>query len=804
MAKKKLQTLTSTQMFSPVSDVKNGVIALKDGSYVKLMEFAPINFELRSPSEQNMIIDTFGSALRTMPRNMHIKITSTPSDVTPFIDDLERCMKAESSEKCRELQADQIDMIKRISETQGVSRKFYLSFPYEAQGGLTKSPSLDDIRRSLNRQARSIASSMEACGNSVLSSDDRDYILDALYGTMCKGASMSMPYEFRKEDVLQNYYEQLGVRVDPEDIPVNNFISPLSMDFSLSPKYIKIDDVYVMYCFLPQNAYPLRAVGGWLQILFGYLDDVDVDMWIQKEDINKIQRSLQFQLKNNRIKEKHTDDISQDYDDIVSALQSGYYIKDALASGDDFCYISTMLTIYGTSPEDLNAKYHEMKDHCTRNDMSLRICYFQQQEGYKACIPVSPYCKSIFKKSKRNVMATQLGSCYPFTAYELNDKGGIFLGVNARYGSPVFINQFDTSKYQNANMMIFGPSGSGKTYTLLSMLLRMRQKGLQIFIIAPLKGFEFYRACTAIGGQYIRIAPGSDQNINIMEIRKVDKADSTLIDDMGENTSGSILTDKIQQLLRFFSMLVPDITVAETQILDECMVRTYAKFKITPKNKSLLDPSSPTGYKPMPTLADLHEELGNAGDDARRLYTILNRYVSGSARSFSMQTNVNLDNKFVVLDVSDLTAEMLPVGMFIALDYVLDKAKADRTKRKVIAIDEMWRLMKASKQSSEFVVETFKIIRGYAGAAIGATQDLDDVLKSEYGAAIVNNSRLKLLLPMDKRESSAVSSVIDLTEEELSQIRKNSTKMSKSGKRKALMVANTNHVFITIEASKRA
>lgn len=106
------------------------------------------------------------------------------------------------------LQADQIDMIKRISETQGVSRKFYLSFPYEAQGGLTKSPSLDDIRRSLNRQARSIASSMEACGNSVLSSDDRDYILDALYGTMCKGASMSMPYEFRKEDVLQNYYEQ--------------------------------------------------------------------------------------------------------------------------------------------------------------------------------------------------------------------------------------------------------------------------------------------------------------------------------------------------------------------------------------------------------------------------------------------------------------------------------------------------------------------------------------------------------------------------------------------------------------------
>ena len=37
--------------------------------------------------------------------------------------------------------------------------------------------------------------------------------------------------------------------------------------------------------------------------------------------------------------------------------------------------------------------------------------------------------------------------------------------------------------------------------------------------------------------------------------------------------------------------------------------------------------------------------------------------------------------------------------------------------------------MKGSKMSAEFVVEVFKIIRGYAGAAIGATQDLADVLE---------------------------------------------------------------------------
>lgn len=485
-------------------------------------------------------------------------------------------------------------------------------------------------------------------------------------------------------------------------------------------------------------------------------------------------------------------------------MESGYYIKQALANGDDFCYISTILTIYADSLEELNDKFREMREYCIRNDMDLKRCTFQQDEAFIATIPTSVYNKGIFKKSKRNVMASQLGSCYPFTAYELCDKGGVFLGINARYGSPVFINMFDTTKYQNANMMIFGPSGSGKTYTLLCMLLRMRQKGTQVYIIAPLKGFEFYRACSAIGGEIIQIAPGSAQNINIMEIRKKDTSDSDVIDGVPEGSKGSILVNKIQQLHRFFSLLVPDMTAIEKQVLDETLVKTYARFGITSRNKSLYAPDGSGEYKLMPVLGDLHSDLSKTGEDGRRLYNLLSRFVTGSAKSFNQQTNVNLNNKFVVIDVSFLTEELLPIGMFIALDFVLDKAQADRTKRKIIAIDEMWKLMKGSKMSAEFVVEVFKIIRGYAGSAIGATQDLDDVLANEAGAAIINNSKTKLLLPMDKKEADAVAKVIDLTSEEMKQLKRTETQ-SATGKRKAskaLMVANSNHIFINIKASK--
>ena len=37
-----------------------------------------------------------------------------------------------------------------------------------------------------------------------------------------------------------------------------------------------------------------------------------------------------------------------------------------------------------------------------------------------------------------------------------------------------------------------------------------------------------------------------------------------------------------------------------------------------------------------------------------------------------------LDNKYTVLDISELTGDLLTVGMFVALDYVWDKTKEDR------------------------------------------------------------------------------------------------------------------------------
>lgn len=811
--KGKLQTIQSTQDLSPLIDIKDGIIITKDGRYYKLLEFTPINFGLLSYDEQDSIIYQFASVIRIFPPIVHIKIISAKTDLAPFLDALSARKQKELSENnaaCAALIEDQIQLLKELSDTSTGTKRFFLILQYQGESGFKRTPPFEDIAFTLNNDARQISAALEGCGNLLISQNSRDYILSVFYRIMSKGASDAYSYEERKEDIIAKYFAaNRGIEIPVESIPINDFITPLSIDSSLSPRYVVIDEKYITYAFIPSDDYPNQCVGGWLEQIYDYMEDVDIDFWIKKEDAESVKRKLSFELKSNKVKSSTTSDTSQDYDDLLSSIQSGYYLKEQLANGDEFCYMSIMLTIYADSLEELKAKYDILQNFLIRRDLNIRRLTFQQETAYKMSLPVIDYDAHIFRKSKRNVMASQLGAAYPFTAYELHDEGGIFLGINDDHGSPVFLNTFDTKRYQNANMMILGPSGSGKTFALMSILLRMRQRGLQVFVIAPFKGFEFYRACNAIGGEIIRIAPGSSQNINIMEIRRRDASDSEIIDGITSEQSGSIVTDKIQQMVRFFGLLIPDMTSVEKQILDDCLIKTYERFGISTKsNKSLIDPRKPNGdYKPMPVLGDLLTTLKeydkqNSGDYALRLRKALEIFVTGSARSFNTPTNVNLNNKYVILDVSDLTAEMLPIGMFIALDFVLDKAKQSRTSRKVIAIDEMWRLMKASKLSAEFVIEVFKIIRGYAGAAIGATQDLDDVLANEYGAAIINNAKIKLLLPMDKKEADAAAEVIDLTSEELTRLKRTSL-TNDGGGRRALLVANNNRVFVRIRASQQ-
>ena len=149
-----------------------------------------------------------------------------------------------------------------------------------------------------------------------------------------------------------------------------------------------------------------------------------------------------------------------------------------------------------------------MKKLLMSRDMDVCSCAFHEEQAFLSSLPLVSMEKHLYERSKRNALTTGVASCYPFTSYELSDENGILFGLNKYNNSPVIIDIFDSKVYKNANIAVCGTSGAGKTFLILLMALRMRRKGIQVFMLAPLKGHEFHRACVNTGGEFIRPCSG--------------------------------------------------------------------------------------------------------------------------------------------------------------------------------------------------------------------------------------------------------------------------------------------------------
>ena len=780
-----------TEDLIPVRNIQNGIIHLSDGRYIKILEVEPINFLLRSVREQKHIIASFASWMKISPVHIQIKVLTKKADISKHLNAIERDMDREQDPKCRELQKDYYNLIKTIGSREAITRRFLIIFEYEPAFTNRKSD-YSEVVSTLETAARTAKQYFTHCDNVVITHDDENaFLLNVLYAIFDRELSEKVPIEKRIHDLQLRQ----AIESTPEGITVPQVIAPECIDLRHG-SYVVIDGVYHAYLIVPSSGFNPHVVAGWTSLFVNAGEGIDVDFFFQREPKERIQSKLGQQIRINRSRIKDTSDTNTDFDDIEGAIKSGYFLKQGLANYEDFYYTSIIVTVTADSLDNLEWRVAEVRRLMISQDMDVRTCYFRQEDAMRSVMPFCRLNKKLFERSKRNMLTSAAASCYPFTSYEMSDENGILLGVNKHNNSLVIVDIFNSRVYKNANMAILGTSGAGKTFTMQLMALRMRRKGTQVFIIAPLKGHEFLRACRNVGGEFISISPASKQCINIMEIRRTDQTANAIID--GGINENSILAKKIQQLHIFFSLLIPDMSHEEKQLLDEALIRTYAMKGITHENESLIDPDDPSRYRTMPQLEDVYNILMEV-PETKRMGNILNRLVHGSAKTFNQQTNVDLSNPYTVLDISELTGELLTVGMFLVLDFVWDKAKEDRTKEKAIFIDEIWQLVGAGSNSlaAEFCLEIFKIIRGYGGAAIAATQDLNDFFSldgGKYGKGIINNAKTKIILNLEDDEALRVQDALNLTDAEISNI----TRFERGN---GLISTNSNHITVEFKAS---
>lgn len=802
--KRKPEKLSFTQDFIPIKNLEHGIIETTDGRYIKILEIEPINFMLRSEEEQYEIICSFASWLKISPVHLQFKSITRKADSDKHIAMLRKEMATEESEQCKKLSEGYIRLIKDVGSREALTRRFFLIFRYEE---LRRNETSDygQICSTLLTAEQNARAYFMQCGNNILQPKDPDEATaEILYMFFNRRSCVEEPFHSRVDRIVLDTMAAKNKVIGIDPIPhirMAHFIAPRGIDLT-HRNYIIMDGLYYSFLYIKGNGYPNKVRAGWMSSLINAGEGIDVDVFLRRENRSKTIDKVAQRIRLNRTKLKSMQDTSTDYEELAGSIQAGYFIKQGIANyNEDLFYMSVFVTVSARTYEELMWRKQQMTDMLKSMDMYVSDCSFQQEDALRTVMPFLQISPKLEKKSKRNVLTSGAASTYMFTSFEMSDDTGVLLGINRHNNSLCIVDLFDTKKNKNANLNLLGTSGAGKTFTMQLLALRMRMRGIQCYIIAPIKGHEFRRACNRIGGQFIKIAPGSPHCINIMEIRHTISPEMELIDELDYSEMDSLLAQKIQQLMIFFSLLIPDMTNEEEQMLDEVLIRTYGKFGITHDNDSVYADRNavPPKMKTMPILGDLHEEL-QKNEMTKRIAVIVSRFVTGSAQSFNQQTNVDLSNKYIVLDLSELKGKLLPVGMMIALDYVWDKIKSDRTKKKAIMIDEIWQLIGAgsNRMAAEFCLEIFKVIRGFGGAAISATQDLSDFFGLEdgrYGRAIINNSKNKIILNLEPDEAEFVRDTLKLTKTEIRSI----TRFERG---EALICSNNSKVPVIIKASK--
>ena len=142
----------------------------------------------------------------------------------------------------------------------------------------------------------------------------------------------------------------------------------------------------------------------------------------------------------------------------------------------------------------------------------------------------------------------------------------------------------------------------------------------------------------------------------------------------------------------------------------------------------------------------------------------------------------------------------LKFAMYVFVELFWNDIKIDRSQRKAIYLDEIWRLIGVTSNMNvaSFIYKIFKTIRKYGGSAVAITQDISDLFSLEngiYGKSILNNSSIKTFFSLEEENIKILSEYAILSEKENVEI-----KSLKRGE--CLMFVGENHILTKIEASE--
>ena len=525
----------------------------------------------------------------------------------------------------------------------------------------------------------------------------------------------------------------------------------------INPQYIEIDGMFFSSLLI------INYNRIFQELIFKNILEINenilISIYIEKNNQYKIIKEIAKNIGNTTVDLEKINNSRIDIDIAKSSLEDAKYIRREMQlNNQQLLYFYTYITTYSKNKEELKNQINKIEEILQNSGLKSKKSYFRQEQTILANLPLNKNNSDIKRAVKRNILTDGIKGTYPFITSTIYDEQGILYGTDINNNSLIIIDKFDREKYKNSNTCIFGSSGSGKSYFTKIQVLRNYILNINQYIIDPEREYE--KISKSLNGSLIKIGPASKTYINIFDIRE---------DSLEENEEGYLAT-KLNKLIGFFKLIFQDITKEERTELENKIIKIYKNKNIDFNDKSLFKNNKFKTSTDMPILEDLYKELN------KKMQKKIEPFITGSLKCFNNYTNIEINNKLIIGDIYELGEENIQYGMYIFIELFWDKIKKDRNSRKIIYLDEIWRLIgvTSNKETASFIYKIFKTIRKYGGGATAITQDVSDLFSLEegaYGKSILNNSELKLFFSLEEENIKTLEKYIDINQKEKIEIK---------------------------------
>ena len=401
------------------------------------------------------------------------------------------------------------------------------------------------------------------------------------------------------------------------------------------------------------------------------------------------------------------------------------------------------VVITDDTKEKLESDTEAIKQIASKNLCQLGILKYQQLDGLQTALPFG--VRKI--DALRTLTTESLAVFMPFKVQEIRHKDGIFYGQNAISKNMIIA---DRRQLLNGNSFILGVSGSGKSFAGKQEIssIRLRDPNADIIIIDPER--EYAPLVKSLEGEVIKISATSNNHINAMDMNS----------EYGDGANPVIL--KSEFILSLCEQLIGSGNLGPKQksIIDRCTANVYRVFQ-------------QGNYQGIPpTLQDFREQLLNQPEEeAKEIALAIELFTNGSLNTFAMNTNVNTSNSLICYDILELGKQLLPLGMLVVLDSILNRITANRTKGKntYIFIDEIYLLFQY-EYSANFLFTLWKRVRKYGAFATGITQNVEDLLQSHTARTMLANSEFIIMLNQASTDRVELAKLLNISDLQMSYI----------------------------------